>query len=181
MKISLKESVGISIAKGKTDTKIAALARAGRLGIILWHMRYAGENRAVEAENLLLRRSAKRLRLRHVGEGKMEYRLLRLACRQALIEWMNPNCEVCHGVAEVSEIHKRVVCNKCEGTGVRNWSDWERCDALKITKIHYEKTWDKRFKVIHGVITGKDAETGAKVREQLMTDEALLEIEPEAV
>lgn len=178
-KVTLKESVGKSIARGSTDSKIASLARAGKLGIMLWHWKYAKEDRALEAENLLTRRSAKRLRIRSIGTGKMEYELLRVACKQALSEWFSPECQFCAGVKEVNEVHKRVVCDRCNGSGVRNYEDWERYDALQITKTTYLKLWDQRFKVIHALIVGKDAETGAKVREQLMQDEALLEIEEE--
>jgi hypothetical protein len=178
-RVTLKESIGKAISKGKTDPRIAALARAGRLGIILWHWKYAKEDRAEEALNLLTRRSAKRLRLRHIGEGKMEYRLLKAACRQALAEWYSPECAYCGGRGEQKEEHKTFTCPKCEGSGVRNYTEWERADALMISNLHYQHVWDRRFRVIHSLIVGKDAETGAKIMEQLTEDEAHLEIEEE--
>lgn len=179
-RVTLKESVEKAISYGLapgTADRIGALARAGKLGTLLWEWRYGGEDREQEAGNLLTRRIAKRLGIRHVGEqGKIDYMRLRLACRQVLREWFSPECDTCNGVKEVSGEHKRVVCQTCNGTGTRRYSDEERAKALKITELEYRKHWDRKFAEIRSMITSRDAETGAVVRQQLREDVKTLEV-----
>lgn len=169
-RITLKESIGKAISYGispGTMDRIGAFAHAGKLGMLLWEWRYGGQPRGVEAENLLTRRMAKRLKIRHVGNQIPEYQTLRLACRQVLMEWYLPECPACHGVKELQGEHKRVVCHVCEGVGLKHFKDEERADKINVDLGQYRKIWDKRFREIRDMIVGHDAETGSIVREQL--------------
>lgn len=170
MKRTLKESIGVAVSHGVspgTIDRIGALAHAGKLGIILWHWKYANEPRGIEAENLLTRRAAKRLKIRHVGKQIRDYAILRMACRQVLMEWYLPECPVCNGVKELQGEHKRVVCDACEGFGLKRFNDYERALKLGIELPEYKKDWDRRFREIRDMVVAQDAGTGAIVREQL--------------
>ena len=169
-RVTLKESVGKAISYGiapGTADRIGAFAMAGKLGILLWEWKYANLPKGVESENLLTRRAAKRFKIRHVGDQRIEYMTLRLACRQVLSEWYLPECPACHGVKEVSGEHKRVVCQTCEGHGLRRFNDYERSSAIGLSQADYRKVWDKRFRDIRDMIVGQDAQTGSIIREQL--------------
>ena len=170
MNRTLKESIGVAISYGispGTELRIGAFAHAGKLGMLLWEWKNAGLPKGQECENLLTRRAAKRLKIRHVGEQIRDYMILRLACRQVLVEWYLPECPACHGVKEVSGEHKRVICEECEGFGLKRYTDVERAIKLGIEPGEYRKVWDKRFREIRDMVVGHDAETGAIVREQL--------------
>lgn len=169
-RVTLKESVGKAVSHGLspgTADRIGALAKAGKLGILLWEWRYGGVDREIQVGNLLTRIMAKKLKIRCVGENKANYIRLRLACRQVLREWFAPECDTCQGVREIAGEHKRVICPTCGGTGERRYSDHERARALQTTVPEYRKGWDKAFSLIRAVITGRDAETARIVREQL--------------
>lgn len=169
-RVSLKESIGKAISYGispGTELRIGAFAHAGKLGMLLWEWKYANLPRGLDCENLLTRRMAKRLKIRHVGNQIQEYLTLRLACRQVLSEWYLPECPACHGVKELQGEHKRVVCDRCEGQGLKRFNDYERAEALNVSTGDYRKTWDKRFREIRDMIVGQDAGTGAIIREQL--------------
>jgi hypothetical protein len=171
-RVTLKESIGKAISYGispGTELRIGAFAHTGKLGMLLWEWKFAGLSKGLEAENLLTRRMAKRLRIRHVGSQKQEYLTLRLACRQVLYEWYLPECPTCSGVKEITGEHKRVVCETCKGLGLKHFHDYERSDAIGVQIPEYKKTWDKRFREIRDMIVGQDAETGSIVREQLKT------------
>lgn len=156
-----------------TELRIGAFAHAGKLGMLLWEWRYAGLPKGLEAENLLTRRMAKRLKIRHVGKHKQEYLTLRLACRQVLLEWFIPECPTCNGVKEIQGEFKRVVCHVCQGLGLKHFHDYERADSLGIQIDQYRKVWDKRLREIRDMVVGNDAETGSIVREQLKSLETV--------
>lgn len=168
-RVNLKESIGRAISYGispGTADRIGAIAMASKLGILLWEWKYAGLSKGLESENLLTRRMAKRLKIRHVGLGE-EYKTLRLACRQTLLEWYAPECESCKGVKELQGEHKRVVCDRCQGLGLRRYGDIERAKALRVSAGQYKEVWDRRCREIRDMIVRHDAETGMIVREQL--------------
>lgn len=154
--------------------RIAAFGQAGKLGRLLWHWKYGrDESCAQPAFNLLVRRAAKRLKIRHVGDEKQAYETLRLACAQMLREWLQPYCRSCQG-ARIGTNDRGVVteCPSCNGAGLYRYGDTERMRALKVSREDYEQTWARRLYEIYGTITGSDAETGAVVRTQLGDDAA---------
>lgn len=170
MKRTLKESIGVAISHGLapgTADRIGAFAMAGKLGMLLWEWKCGGLPKGIEAENLLTRRAAKRLKIRHVGKQIRDYAILRMACRQVLMEWYLPECPVCNGVKELQGEHKRVVCDACEGFGLKRFNDYERALKLGIELPEYKKDWDRRFREIRDMVVAQDAGTGAIVREQL--------------
>lgn len=171
-RVTLKESVGKAISYGiapGTADRIGALAHCGRLGMILWHWKYGGESRGLEAENLLTTRSAKRFRVRYVGTQKQTYLRIRLAARQVLAEWYLPECRTCLGVKEITGEHKRVICPDCRGDGNKRFSDEERAVKLGVSTDEYKKIWDKRFRDMRDMIGGEDGMTATIIRDQLKT------------
>ena len=166
-RITLKESVGKAVSYGLspgTADRIGALAHATKLGNILWHWKYGGESRGSEAERLLTRKAAKRLKVNGLTS---EHVILRASCRQVLIEWFMPECRVCLGVGELSGEFKRVVCVACNGTGLKRFHDYERAETIGVAVEIYRKVWDRRFREIRDMVVSHDAWTSAIIREQL--------------
>lgn len=187
--MGLREAVGMALTSSdlgekdyrETDIdRVAALGKAGKLGRLLWHWKYGGDEHGKQAAfNLLVRRAAKRLKIRHVGEdGRDEYETLRRACSHVIAEWLSPNCPQCKGAREI--VSKTLtVCPTCEGSGLRRYSDIERATAIHIDVVHYRKTWDRRVSEITLILAGADAETVAVVRTQLLDDEAKIKVDKE--
>ncbi len=155
--------------------RIAALGKAGKLGRYLWHWKYGKDGAcAAPALNVLVRRAAKRLKIREVGEqGRIEYAILRRACIQMLHEWMSPHCRKCNGAKEmIGERGILVQCDACQGSGVRNYPDEERIDALKIERKLYEAKWSRHLRDILSMITAEDIEVALIANTQIHDDEA---------
>ena len=174
--MSLKESLGSAISHGYLENpeRIAALSRAGKLGSLMWRWRYGGQDLALFASNLLTRRAAKRLKIRGY---QADYEKLRKLCAQVLREWYSPECQTCLGVKEVAGEHKRIVCEACNGVGIKRYGDYERSEAIGVSLATYKAIWDKRFREVHAMSTAMDAETYLIVREQLQEDDAFIHAE----
>lgn len=140
---------------------------AGKLAQFLMHWQAStnDEERVLwlrRAWRLLIRRTAKDLKIRNVGEaGKRSYAVLERACFQMLIEWSNPECQTCAGVGKIGvkryEINNEVkvddlICHACSGTGTKRYTDFERMRALNIGPKDVE-IWDERLSLIMVEIT----------------------------
>lgn len=162
--------------------RVAALGQAGKLGRLLWHWKYGrDETCAMPAFNLLVRRAAKRLRIRHAGEaGKADYETLRHVCAQVLQEWLHPHCRACNGAQQaVNERGVMTACPSCGGSGVHRYRDADRMRAARLGQHDYERAWARRFAEVMGIVTGCDIHSGAVVITQLNDDHAKIVAEPE--
>lgn len=148
--------------------RIAALRHSGRLGSALFRMKF-GLDRASAGKAYLfaVRRASKRLR---IAPHHPDYPTLRLAVKQALVEWYSPFCRACNGVGIIhADRHSAKggvdhVCPRCTGSGQHRYADHERRDMLRVEKLG--KWSDRITQILH--ILGA-AETGlvAKAREDL--------------
>jgi hypothetical protein len=102
-RITLEEIVGVSLHSRHLETKhyesaidrIGALAKGHKLGLLLWHWKYADEeNSYYPAWRMLIRQMAGKFSVR--GHNKHEYAVLERACRQGLGEWYAPQCRRWH-------------------------------------------------------------------------------------
>jgi hypothetical protein len=126
---------------------------------------------------LLIRRTAKDFRIRNVGDaGRRSYAVLERACFHVLTEWAHPECGTCAGVGKVGvkryEIAQDVrvddlICQACNGTKVRRYTDSDRAHALGINKDELEKSWGERLGLIMVEITKAVARGNYGTRERL--------------
>ena len=176
--MSIREAVGVALVSRHLETvpehesaidKVGALAHASKLGRLLYHWRYARQDRYVgPVHRELLRKARKRLR---IGKFHVEHPTLSLACTQAMTEYYLPQCPSCTGVGELVAAKLRVVCHACGGSGLRRYPDAERVRALKIEWNSYRHTWENRIGEILLILFGNDAGASAIVRHQLRENE----------
>lgn len=141
---------------------------AGKLAQYLMHWQAStGDHEKAlwlrRAWRLLIRRMAKDFRVRNVGDaGRRSYAVLERSCFQVLSEWSRPECVVCIGVGKLGvkryEVNNEnkvddLICQQCNGTGTRRYSDRERMEFIGINKSELEKVWDERLGLILVEIT----------------------------
>lgn len=120
----MRESIGSSLDKSLLDraenapvVRIAALAKAPRLGSMLWRLKYGADAACYKTAALL---HARRLP-RYIG-----HTMRRQAAETALREWLSDLCHTCLGAREMMIGERRVVCGTCNGLGMRRYSDRDR-------------------------------------------------------
>lgn len=144
--------------------RIGALARATKLGRLLWRWKYAKQECRGAVLSELLVKARKRTR---IGKFHKEHSTLEKACRQGLLEWYSPQCRNCRGACEVMLGDKKMVCPQCNGVGVHAYGDRERVDGMGISQEEYDKVWERRLRDIFDIITANDASTGSEIFLQL--------------
>ena len=145
--------------------RVGALARASKLGRLLYHWQYAGQDRfrgPVLAE--LTAKAGYRLR---ISRAHRDRRVLERACKQALVEYHGPNCPTCTGAGEVMSGPLRLSCEDCLGTGRHRYPDEERMRALHVDHEEYRDRWDARINQIIGILRRADGATTRECRRQL--------------
>lgn len=118
---------------------VASLAAASRLGSDLFR---AADNDAAafrRAILLLTRDTMVRTRIGRSQAQKLSY----LAIRETL-HWQ---CRKCDGAGQVIVGDLKVVCPKCEGTGLHRWSDNDRAKIMKIELAKWPM-WSKKYSIV---------------------------------
>lgn len=134
--------------------RIGAFSKGNKLATLLWRWKYANDkNCAQPALNLLVRIAAEDFKLTGADP---EYETLRRACKQALREWLDPQCIKCGGTGEVVLDARTLQCDTCDGMSVRRYSDGARQSALRVSDTEFP-LWQKRLGKIAAVITGRCA------------------------
>lgn len=158
----------------ETASRVMDVDRVGAFGLgagkmaqflMHWQASTSDEEKALwlrKAWRLLIRRTAKDFGVRNKGDaGKRSYAVLERACLQVLSEWSNPSCVVCIGVGKVGVKRYEVshdiqlddvICQGCNGTGTRRYSDQERMQFIGINKTELE-VWGERLGLIMVEIT----------------------------
>lgn len=98
--------------------RIAAFSRAPRLGTLLWRLKWGFDATVYKLTIKLLAEEA------HTSL-KMAEMLIR--------EWLNPNCEACGGARETILGDRRILCPKCQGLGLKRYSDHSRARFMDMT------------------------------------------------
>ena len=106
--------------------RIAAFSRAGRLGTLLWRLKYGHDPAAWRRTVNLLAVDA--------GIPTDQGRRL---CGMVIREWLDPNCPDCNGARELIAGDRRIVCPRCEGLGLRRYSDHARARFMGIPVAHW--------------------------------------------
>ncbi len=132
--------------------RIGALARADRLGALLWRITGNMDPKAfIEAQSMLSAMIQAPLRV----------------CNKAMQEWLVTLCGTCNGRTFVTdEAGVRTTCHECGGSGRGRHSDAERMHALGVSRAEY-LTLAHLFDAAHATLSAADAKVGGQVARQL--------------
>lgn len=133
--------------------RIGALAFADDLGVALLATKWASDWRAYwRANDLLVHRTK-----RHCAD----FRMRKVICRTALLEWLDDSCTVCGGRGSLAatNISPARQCHICDGSGKRKISELWRAAQLGVDVTVYQK-WEPRYNAVQRRIV--DAETQAR-------------------
>lgn len=147
--------------------RIAALARAPRMGSAEWRLKLSHDAASWEPTVVWLEaRLEQNMKMPPRQPGQWR---LRRCCEQALREWLMSLCESCNGAGEV--MRRRLIrerCYPCQGSGERRWSTVERARALGCSVKALERgqmsDWINRA---GRILRSADRKTAFKVCEQL--------------
>jgi len=120
-------SLEMDAERERAVDRVAAAGRAPRLGMDIWRARYQLEGKSYQdALNGLLAH----FRARYGAETReMSQRVV----DQAFHEFMSDRCKDCNGARELMAGELRVICQTCEGYGVRRYTDFERARAMQLS------------------------------------------------
>lgn len=140
--------------------KVAASGRCDELGILLWKLKYMSESWA-------LKKTREELIKRHLERFKHEVDTLRsLVIDQCLHEYLSDKCQWCKGAKEMIVNERRVVCDACQGHGIRKYSDVDRARYMKQS-LGRVKTLQRQFTYIHETIGTLDRSVNQMMAYQL--------------
>lgn len=170
--MNMRELVGRSLLSSHLETQIhespidrvGALGKASDLGRALFHWGYAGdEGAARSALKHLLRKAQKRTK---VYKHHRDFGILERVCVMLLHEWRYPHCKACGGAGETMVADVRVICSKCNGTGLHRFSDGERMAAMKVEAAVY-RAWQGNIGAVWTCLVAADVGAVVTCREQL--------------
>lgn len=121
--------------------RIGAFSRGSRLGTLLWRLKFSHDSSAYKPATLLL---AKRESL----QSAVGLRLVEMA----LNEWLLPQCSTCNGARELIVGPRRIICDDCDGYGIRRFTDRER-DRFMGCKF---RKWARKYNKVWASLTGDD-------------------------
>lgn len=147
----------------KAIDRVAASGKASPLGVNLWKARYMLEVKAYQStrEGLI---ALYRERFR-----REEPRVIASVIDQCLHEFLSPFCVSCSGARELMAGDLKVVCETCDGTGVRRYGNEDRARAMKIS-FGLVKRLEHKFRWLLGEMQGLDRDVNKVLAEQLERD-----------
>ena len=172
----MREAVGRSLLSSHLESqewesaidRVGALSFATKLGRLIFHWKYARQERfAGPVLFELLRKARHRFQ---IAKQHREYDVLGNACLQAMAEFYSPGCEDCDGAGEMIHDGLRIVCQSCLGSGQRRFPDHERISILRIDSHTYRATWERRLQEILGILSKNDSSATAECRVRLGRD-----------
>lgn len=117
--------------------RVAACGKCESLGVDLWKARYMLE---VSAYHRCRWELLKRVLARYKHEDRG---IAQKLVDQALIEFIASFCPTCGGAREIMLNELRVLCDTCGGSGVRRYSDYDRCRMMQISYRRYQSLQHK--------------------------------------
>jgi len=143
----------------KAIDRITALGLSDPLGSSLWRFKYLHDGAAYKrALYLLVSKARGRLKTKD-----LDYVIA--MSTGVMREWAVDACDACHGVGSVPAMHGLSdKCSKCDGTGIKRYTDFERESNCKIPHGSWNKGHNRNFDEIMICLTGSASATGGKVR-----------------
>ncbi len=106
--------------------KVAAAGLCDELGVLLWKAKYMSESWAYKkARTILLNTHSERFK----NEARA---IVDAVVDQCLHEYLSDMCQWCKGAKEVMAGDRRVICDGCQGHGIRRYTDNERARSMKL-------------------------------------------------
>ena len=140
--------------------RVAALASASPLGSSLLRLKYGHDSHAYRPVRVAV---VRKLARRVPSDPAV---LDRLAAR-VLLEFVDDQCEHCHGRTWVQRGAARQQCRTCNGTGQRMARDIDRAQALGLAVDVYARHWSKRFERMLDVLRSADRQAAARLQVEL--------------
>lgn len=141
--------------------RLTALGLSDPLGSALWRAKFCQDVASGRRALLLLtKKVAARLRVERSYAERLSI--------AALKEWMIDACDKCGGRGTVTEGPHVSTCSKCNGSGVRRFSDSERALSAGLPVDSWPKH-AKKFDEVLICLAGASSATAGRVRE-LMKD-----------
>ena len=140
--------------------RVAALASASPLGSSLLRLKYGHDAHAYRPVRVAV---VRKLARRVPSDPSI---LDRLAAR-VLLEFVDDQCEHCHGRTWVQRGAARQQCRTCNGTGQRMARDIDRAQALGLAVDVYARHWSKRLERMLDVLRSADRQAAARLQVEL--------------
>ena len=144
----------------KAVDKVAASGLCDELGVLLWKVKYMSESWAYKkAREELIKRHQERF----FGEVDT---LRSSVVDQCLHEFLSDKCKWCKGAKEMIVGERRVVCDACQGYGIRKYTDSDRAKYMKQS-LGRIKSLQRQFNFLHDLIGTLDRKVNSMMCEQL--------------
>jgi hypothetical protein len=150
--------------------RLGALGSRGTPNIIgaeLWRLKYGRDAHSfTRAAWAIVRMTEPWFRKK---KGILKSRIRMAIVRQALREYLDPQCSLCRGAGECKNEANGllIVCPQCGGHKVRRYTDDERAKALDSTVEEYRKRYASKLAHISGIISHADLVVGREIIKQL--------------
>ena len=140
--------------------RVAASGLCDELGVLLWKLKYMCEASAYK-------KAREELIKRHQERYRYEVDALRSSVvDQCLYEFLYDKCKWCKGAKEMIVGERRVVCDACQGYGIRKFTNSDRSKYMKQSMGRI-KTLEGQFKYVHDLIGTLDRKVNSMMCEQL--------------
>lgn len=141
--------------------RVAAAGMCDALGIALWKAKYMLEVAAYHESKKLL------VALYRDGRSKFETpAIVEKIADQVLHEYLSDKCSACGGAKELVEDNLRVTCAKCDGSGVRRYTDMERARTMQIG-LDRVRRLDRGIRWLAAEISSRDLDVNSLMADQL--------------
>lgn len=107
--------------------RVAAMGRVERIGANLWRAKYQYDASSYKQAVLELIGMYRQRNPRESSE------IVRTVVEQCFREWISGMCPSCLGARELIVGDRRVVCDTCQGSGIRHYSDFERARGMSVS------------------------------------------------
>lgn len=154
----------------KSIDRLTAVGMSDALGSALWRFKYLHDRGSFKRALYLL---ADRVEQR-TKKPKNDYMFGIVT--GAMREWAIDLCPHCDGtgfVAVAGAPSRGSKCTKCDGNGLKTYSDWERSNNCGL-KGEWNAGHQKNFDAAMGCLKGATAASGGRVRELLKTEHEVL-------
>lgn len=154
----------------KAIDRLTAVGMSDALGAALWRFKYLNDRGAFKRALYLL---ADRVEER-IKKPKSDYMLGIVT--GVMREWAIDLCPHCDGtgfLAVAGAPSRGSKCAKCDGSGLKTYSDWERSNNCGLHGA-WNPGHQKNFDVAMGCLTGATASSNGRVRELLKTGHEVL-------
>lgn len=98
---------------------------------------------------------------------KMSRSIMTKIAEQVIKETAFKFCRTCSGRKEVNLADKRIICHKCNGSGLHPHSDMERAHAIGVSIEAYHKGLDHKFQHVQSIFTSEMKEALIYIRKYM--------------